>query len=236
MLSISSKQVDSYPATSIRQVARQALKLNNQLYRVYPGVWELERRLVKGLKQNSVKTSSAVGPIPVGSGPHMINGEEFDAVAIATPPNVVEKVLGENRLQEKEWSGIFDQFEYKPGKIIVHDNIHAGLPEDKNDWRLMNMQMPQSQEESVILSIWLNRFYGWEEEEANSTDYFASWTTDVSWLDAQFKNYTGYKSEVTLGRAVFTPDTNAAHTRIREMQGRDNIFVRIIFNISYVFC
>lgn len=233
MLSITSKQVDTYPASSIRTLAKQTLKLNNQLYRVFPGVWELERRLMKILKTDAVKANYAVGPLPTGSGPHVINGEEFHAVAIATPPNAVECILGSERVASKEWADIFSRFEYKPGKIIVHDNLDAGLPKDPKDWRVMNMQMPETGDESVILSIWLNRFYGWDEEQTDEdaegkqeqTNYFASWTTDVKWLDENFENYSGYKSEVTLGRAVFTPDTVEAHKRISEIQGTDNIFV-----------
>ncbi|CAK0844515.1 unnamed protein product [Prorocentrum cordatum] len=65
-------------------------------------------------------------PAPPFGAAKEIGGQRFDVVVIATEANCVSKVL------PREWTTIFDEFQYHPSHIFVHRDPSL-MPEQKSE-------------------------------------------------------------------------------------------------------
>jgi len=207
VLSASNRAVEGTPAGSILDYARGlALSLKtclvgsrNFVSRVTPSIGALERALAFGC---DVRLGRAV----TVEGDRCIDGVQYDAVIVATPPSCTRAVLPSmNDL------AVFDSFETETRSLIIHRDASL-MPSKREDWRSLNVTCA-SDNEAASLTVWLNAFYP---ELRFEGDIFETWAPRTPPSDVI--------REVALPRVVQTVDQHKLHARIAALQGRNGIY------------
>jgi len=120
MLSCDLAMVEAYPATAVNgflKAINPLVSFSKGIVRITPSNKVLQDALIKGI---DVQVNTPVKS--VGSD-LSINGEQFDAVVIATEAGAVPKIL-----KDRDWAKIFGDFKYHPSSVVLHRDV-AILPQ-----------------------------------------------------------------------------------------------------------
>mmetsp|Transcript_61991 Transcript_61991/g.113436 ORF Transcript_61991/g.113436 Transcript_61991/m.113436 type:complete len:926 (+) Transcript_61991:36-2813(+) len=149
ILSCTYEMVDNYPLHLVQNffqnIVGNFFKHESPTMRIWPSVQRLEETLLLG---RSVCSNC---PVPPMGASRAINGEDFSVIVIATEANAVSKVL------PREWTKIFDDFQYYPSHVIVHRDASL-MPKQQDKWRALNL-CDDLEGKACEITIWVNAYY-----------------------------------------------------------------------------
>jgi predicted NAD/FAD-binding protein len=205
ILSCDYVMVDNYPLEIVSDFFKVILgnffRRANPTVRIYPSCRRLQDTLLAG---RDIKVNCPAPPFGVSK---EIGGQRFDVVVIATEANCVSKVL------PREWTTIFDEFQYHPSHIFVHRDPSL-MPEQKSEWRSVNV-CDGADGKACQISVWVNEYY-------SSVDLGGDVFETVNPRHSP-KPETVIR-ECRLQRVVHTPASAALQAKIAEVQGREGFY------------
>jgi len=206
VLSASYEAVRATPAAAILEYVRGlSLSLKtcvaggrNHVVRITPSIRALERSLSFGI---NVRLNWAV----CVQSERFIDGVQYDAVIVATPPGRTRSVL-----PGREDLSMFDAFRTETRSLVLHRDARL-MPPHKRDWRALNVTCA-SQHEASSLTVWLNAFYP---ELDFKGDVFETWAPQTA--------PASVIAEVALPRIIQSTDQARLHAEIAALQGRGGV-------------
>ena len=215
MLSCSYKAVLDYPARILLNFFRDLnvgssvvdAVLNSgsewgRMLRVHPSMEALEHALSYGIKTHYGCPVSNVGKEKT------INGEEYDAIVLATEALAIKHVMSKDI-----YSPVFSDVRYQASSIYLHTDTSL-LPPNKEDWNSFNVCQDSTQE-MCMLTAWLNEYYA---DSEFPTDVFQTWNPHV--IPAEDKTIKA----VHFQRVVHSADTPRILAEIEKLQGVNNFY------------
>lgn len=224
MLSCSYQSVLHYPAHVLldffrslgvgADVADAVLTSGSQtvgrMLRVKPSMQALDFALRYGVKIVYNTRVTGVGADKV------INGEQFDAVVLATEASAVQHVLS-----PAVCSPVFSDVQYQASSIYLHTDVTL-LPAQREDWKAFNI-CQDSTEDMCMLTAWLNQYY------TNATftrDVFQTWNPHV--LPAEEETL----KVVHFQRVVHNSDTPRILKAVRSLQGKHGLYYAGAYSVD----
>eukprot|EP00928_Gymnodinium_smaydae_P036687 TRINITY_DN25607_c0_g4_i1.p1 TRINITY_DN25607_c0_g4~~TRINITY_DN25607_c0_g4_i1.p1 ORF type:complete len:919 (+),score=80.64 TRINITY_DN25607_c0_g4_i1:89-2845(+) len=216
ILSCPYETVNSTPASIIMGFVLPANPLvrmwqsAGNIVRLHPSNAVLQDALLVGKK---IKVGHRVEPFGKD---RIIDGVAYDVVILATEAPAAAKLVPD------DWPRVFEKVKYVAGNILVHKDSSL-MPSDRADWRTFNVRS-DAPDGACQLTVWLNSY--WDRFDLKE-DLFETWNAVHSPPSPDL-----VIKDIRLQRSSFTKDTFKVWEEIRQLQGRDGIYICGAYSIE----
>jgi predicted NAD/FAD-binding protein len=186
---------------NIIDVVMSSSKKAGRMLRVKPSMLALEHALSYGsrLQYNT--------PVQTINDDHLVNGQYFDFIVVATEAKAVNKILHD------QFPGLdtFARVQYQPSRMTIHKDERL-MPKCKSKWCAFNVCQNEGQS-ACMLSVWLNEYYPNNKFPEN---IFETWNPHEEPKDII--------KDAHFVRVVHTEHTPSIIRDIDCIQGHNNVF------------